>query len=162
AARAFFGCGGHAFLAQAQLLPALRARGNPQLRPPIDGRDFDFGSECGLHRCDRNLNVNVIGNAPEYRMLTDADDDVEVSRGATVRPGIAFAWNADTLSVARAGFHTYLQRFGALNDSVAMTGRADALRLPRSTAARAGDVEFHTPAGLGHLAFASAFRTCTH
>src|SRR5437016_5457507 len=81
----------YAFFPETQLLSALRSRRNLQLRPAIDGGDFDLRSQCRLHGGDRNGHINIVALAVEKRMLTGATDDVEIARTTAMHSGIAFA-----------------------------------------------------------------------
>ena len=49
-----------AALAHAQLLPALRAGRNLQLRAAVDGGHFDLGAERGFGHGDRDGDLNVV------------------------------------------------------------------------------------------------------
>src|SRR5262245_55801859 len=92
-------------------------------------------------------------------MLAGADNDVEISWWAAIGAGISFSRDAYALAVARARLYADLQRLRAFHHAPAVAGRTRVLRLACSTAARACHVELHAPAGLGHRAFAAAFRT---
>src|SRR5215469_2357173 len=146
----------NALLAKAQLLTALRAWRNPQLRPAVDGWDLDLGAQRGFPRGHRDSHVDIVAVAMKHRMVSGANDDIEIARRTAVRPGIALAREANALAVAGSRFHPDLERLCALYQALAMTGRANALRFTSAAAARARGVEFHPAAGLRDHAFASA------
>ena len=158
AADAFFGRRRHALLTHAQPLPALRARRNAQLRSAIDGRDFDLRAQRRLRDRDRHGDEDVVAFAAKHRVLAHANDDVKVAGGSTVRAGIAFARQADTLPVASSRLDAHFNRFISGNCAIARARPANSLLLPTATALRAGDVELHVAAHLRDLAFAPAVR----
>src|SRR5262249_15468841 len=159
AARSVFRRRRHTLLAKAQLLAALCARRNPQLRPSVDSWDIDLGAQRGFPRGHWDGHVDIVALAMKHRMLTGANDDIEIAWRAAVRPGIALAGETYALAVARPGLHRDLERLRALTQAFAMTRGAHALRLPRAAAARARGVEFHPAAGLRDLTFTAALGT---
>src|SRR5579859_3800475 len=134
---------GHTFLAQAQLLSALRPRRDLQLRAPVDGRYLDLRTQRGLPRRDRHSHVNVVGFAPEHRVLAYANDDVEITRAASVGAGIALARDAYALAIARSCLDAHLQRLCPLHRAFTVAHRAGWLDLARPAAAWTGHIELH-------------------
>src|SRR5262249_22605430 len=155
-----FRCRGHPFFAQPQFLPALRAGRNAKLRTAIDGGHFDARAQSRLPCSHRDGHVDVVAIAAKHRMLSDTNDDEEIAGRPTVGAGVALAGDANTLAVARTGFHAHLERLGPLHQAFAMTHRADALRFSRAAAPRTGGVELHAAAGLRGVATAPAIRAC--
>ena len=106
----------------------------------------------------RNGQVNIVAFAMKDRMVSGADDHVEVAGRSSMGAGIAFAGNANALAIARTSLDTDFQRFGLLHGSFAMAGAAGCYVLASAVAARAGRIELHASAGLRDLAGAAAFR----
>src|SRR6185437_15014761 len=158
-----FACGaGHALLTHAQLLSGLCPRRNLELCPAclmtfaVDRGYLDACAERGLHRRNGDGDVDVVGNATEELVVAHADDQVKVARRCAFGARIAFAGEADALSVASAGLDAKLQRLDARDHAGAVAGRTTVLHLAAAAAARALDVELHTAAGLLHLTCAVA------
>src|SRR5450755_3402671 len=91
-------------------------------------------------------------------MLPDTDGHIEIAGLAAVNSGIALAANAYALPIARARLYADLQRLRALHHAFTMTDRAWRLHFACAAAARAGDVEFHSAAGLRDVPAAVALR----
>src|SRR6266404_4997201 len=153
---------GHAFLAQTQLLSALRARRDAQLRAAVNGRYFNSGAERGFRRGHGDGHVDVVTLAAKHRMLADLHDDVEIARRPAIQSRIAFACDAYALAVARARLNADLERFGAHDHALTVACRTDALRLAGAVAAWALHVELHASAGLRDLSTAVALGTRSH
>ena len=119
-----------ATLPHAQLLSALRAGRNLQLRAAIDGghstlapselghRDRDGDHECHLRRA-------------KNRIRTGADNKKEVACGAAVYAGVALALQADALAVARAGLDAEFDSFGTVDSAFAVASGAVVARYVR-------------------------------
>jgi hypothetical protein len=67
--------------------------------------------------------TDVIAFAMKDRMLSGADDYIEVARRPPVHSGIALAREADALAVARARLDANFQRFGALHGAFPVAHR---------------------------------------
>src|SRR5580765_8257803 len=150
----------YAFLAQPQLLPALRSWRDLQLRPPVDRGHFNLGSQCGFPGRHRNCDVNVITFAAKNRMVAHADDDIKIACRSAVRSGVALAGQANALPVACARFYADFQRFSALHCAFTVAHRAGRLHLTAAAGPGTHDVELHPAAGLRDLAAAVALRAC--
>src|SRR5262249_58297152 len=124
-----------------------------------DGWHLDLGAQRGFPRGHRDSHVDIVAVAMKHRMVSGANDDIEIARRTTIRPGIALAGEANTLAVAGSRLYPDLERLRALHQALAVTGRANALRFTSAAAARARRVEFHPAAGLRDLTFAAALGT---
>ncbi len=85
------------------------------MRPTIDGRNFDLGSQRRLGHGHRHGQVDVVASRAKNGMLLRPDNDVQIARSSAMHSGIAFAGNADALAIARASLDPNFQRFGALD-----------------------------------------------
>src|ERR1041384_2894778 len=141
--------GRNAFFAQPQLLPALRAWRNLQLRTPIDGRNFNLCAQGGLPCSHRYSHVDVVAFAAKHRVLTHANNNVEITCRSAARACVTFAGNADALSIARACLDPDFKRFRALHHAFPVADWAGGLDFACAAATRAGDVELHAAGGLG-------------
>ena len=92
-------------------------------------------------------------------MLTDADDDKEITSRATMQTGVSFTGKTYALAVTRAGFYPDFQRRCGLDCAIAMADRTGILDLAGTAATRARSIEFHTTARLRNLPAAMALRT---
>src|SRR5262252_7288823 len=101
-ARAFARGRRHAFLAQAQLLPALGSRGNLELGAAVNGRHLNLCAQSGLRGRHRHGDVDIVALAAKDWMLAYANDDEEITRAATVDAGVALARDAYALDITRA------------------------------------------------------------
>src|SRR5688572_4399113 len=66
---------------------------------PVEGRHFYRGAERGVGIGDRHPRREVATLAPDLRVLTDSDDDEEVTCRPTVEAGAALALESDALAV---------------------------------------------------------------
>src|SRR5271157_1238533 len=148
----------HAALPHAQLLPALRAGRNLQLRAPVNGGHVHLGSQRSLGDCHRNGQMDVVAHASENGVRAGADDEVEIAGSAAVRPGVTLALQTDALPVARPRLDAKLNGLRAADHALAMAGRAVIGDAACTVAFGAGNVELHAPAHLRHLPCAVALR----
>ena len=88
-----------------------------------------------------------------------ANDHIEVAARGTVGSGVALPGNADTLPVASTRLDSNFEWFGAFDCALTVAGRTGGTVFARATAAWAGEIELHSPADLGDLTGAVAFRT---
>src|SRR5438552_14724505 len=95
----------------------------------------------------------------EHGMVTGTDNDVEVSGWAPVQPGIAFAGDANALSIAGACLDSHFKGLGALDCPFAMADRAGGNVLSGPVTARASHVELHPSTRLLDRPLAFALRT---
>ena len=98
----FFGGRWNALLAQSKLLSGLGSGRNFQHGTAIDGRNLNFGAERSFGDGNGDSKMNVVAFAPENRVVSSADNHVEIPGRAAMRSGVAFAGNANALAVARA------------------------------------------------------------
>src|SRR6185437_6860355 len=94
----------------------------------VDGGHLDACAEGGLHRSDRNGDVDIVCDAAEEFVVADAG----------------------------AGLDEELEWFAARDHAGAVAGGAAVLHFAGAAAARALDVELHAAARLLHLAHAVA------
>src|SRR5947208_13434404 len=125
----------------------------------MNRRHFDFCSQRGFGCGDRDYDVDVIALAMEHGMVTGTDNDVEVSGWAPVQPGIAFAGDANALSIAGACLDSHFKGLGALDCPFAMADRAGGNVLSGPVTARASHVELHPSTRLLDRPLAFALRT---
>src|SRR5205807_6479575 len=95
----------------------------------------------------------------EDRVVTGADDHVDVACGPAMCTGITLARKANPLPMAGACLNPNLQGLSALHRAFAPASGAGSPVFPGSMAAGAGHIELHAPAGLSDLAGALALRT---
>src|SRR5581483_5815839 len=158
AALAFARCAGDALLAHAQLLSSLRSGRDLELCASglmafaVNRRDLDACAKRGLHRGDRDRDVNVVRNAAKQLVMPDANDEVKVAGGRPFGARIAHAGEADPLPVARAGLDAKFKRLVTRSDARAVARGTSVLHLAAAAAPWALDVELHASAGLLHLA----------
>src|SRR5579863_9391896 len=156
-ARAFF-CGRrHAFFPQPQLLAGLRPLRDFQQRPAVDGGHLNLRAQGRFGGTDWHRQIDVVAIAPKNGMLLGADDGIQVARRSAARPGVAFARQANALSVAGTGFDPNLERLGLSDRALAVAGRAGREILARPMASRTLHVKLHASAGLRDLTAAAAF-----
>src|SRR5580693_9289393 len=96
--------------------------------------------------------MNIVALPMKDRVISGANDHVEVAGRASMGSGVAFAGNANALAIARTSFDTDFKRFGLFYSSFAMAGAAGCYVFSSTVAARAGRIELHASAGLGDLA----------
>src|SRR5262249_31688083 len=157
---AVVGGGGYTLFPQAELLSAAGAGRDAELRAAVNGRYLDARPQRRFAGVDRNGEIDIVRLAAEDRMVAGAGDDVEVAGGAAQDAGVAPAGRADALAVAGPGLQPHLERFRAMQHAFAVAEAARRPGLARAAAARALQIELHSPAGLRHLARAVAFRAC--
>src|SRR6185437_4388712 len=141
-------CVFHTTLAHAQLLAALRAWRNLELRAAVDGRNFNLCAERGLRHRNRDRQMNVVAHALKYRIRASAHNQEQVAWRAAVCASIALALQPDALPVARARLDAEIDRLGAGEGALAVTGGARVGNAAGAIAARAGNVELHAAAHL--------------
>src|SRR5579863_175264 len=103
--------------------------------------------------------MNIIALPMKDRVISGANDHIEVAGRSSMGSGVAFAGNANALAVARASLDTDFKRFGLFYSSFAMTGAAGCYVFSSAVAARAGRIELHAPPGLRDLATPAALGT---
>src|SRR5579863_1183054 len=103
--------------------------------------------------------MNIIALPMKDRVISGANDHIEVAGRSSMGSGVAFAGNANALAVARTSFNTDFKRFGLFYSSFAMTGAAGCYVFSSAVAARAGRIELHAPPGLRDLATPAALGT---
>ena len=129
AALAFAGGKGHAAFSHAETLTGLGAGRNLELGTAIDGGHFYFGAQSRFHRGDGDGDQDVVAGARRRRMDRYGRSG-RVARGAAMHAGVAFAGEADALSIAGAGLDPEVDGLGLGDDAFAMTGGADVVELP--------------------------------
>src|SRR5262249_11925043 len=130
----------NALFAQTEFLSALGAGRDFEMRAAVDGRHFDLGAERGLHRGDRHRDIDVVAFPAKHRMLTDADDDVEVAMRTAARSCVALAGQTDALSVARARLDADFHGLAAVHHAFAVADRARHTLFARAAAIGTGRV----------------------
>ena len=105
----------------------------------------------------RDLNLDIIPGAREYRMATDFNGEVKIAGRAAVDAGVALACEPNPLSVTGSRFDTSFNRLCTGHRSFATAGCTIMRVLARSATLRALDLEFHAATHLGDLACALAF-----
>src|SRR5580692_1121489 len=100
--------------------------------------------------------MNIVALPMKDRVISGANDRIEVAGRSSMGSGVAFAGNPNALAIARTSFNTDFKRFGLLDRSFAMAGAARCYVFPSAMAARAGRIELHASPGLGDLARAAA------
>src|SRR5205085_8885539 len=111
-----------AALAQAELLPGLRARRHLEQRLAVHGRHFDLRAERRFRHGNRHHTVDVVAAPLEVWVVADVRRDEEVAGRAAVLTGVAAACDAH----ARAGFDA---RGDARRHGLAPRGDARAVTL---------------------------------
>src|SRR5580693_1661653 len=149
----------NALLAQPKLLAGLGSGWNLEHRAAINGRNLDLGAERRFANAHRNGQVNIVALPMKDRMISGANDHIEVAGRSSMGSGVAFAGNANALAIARTSFDTDFKRFGLLYGSFAKAGATGCYVFPSAMAARAGRIELHASAGLRDLTSAAAFGT---
>src|SRR5215469_2127029 len=89
-------------------------------------------------------------------MISGADDGIEIAGGAAMGTRVAFAGDANALSVASAGLDADFERLGMRDRAVTVAGWAGREIFAGAVAAWALDVELHASTGLRDLAGAVA------
>src|SRR5205085_1066947 len=130
---------GHAVAFQAEDRAGLCARRDFQILLSFERRHTHLRAERGLREGDGDRGVEVVSLPLEDFVLFDVDDDVEVARGASLRPRLALARETQ----ARASLHArrylhlhLLLAFDAARAAARLAGRADDLPRAAATAAR--------------------------
>src|SRR5207244_11694654 len=75
----------------------------------VERLDVDLRAERRLDDCQVDLRVDVVALAHEARVGVDVDENVDVARAAAERARVAFARDADALTVVNAGRNVDLQ-----------------------------------------------------
>src|SRR5262249_13702615 len=94
----------------------------------------------------------------KHGMVFRSDDDVQITRRATVRAGVALASDANALAIPRTGLDADFERLSAADHAFSVANRAGRDVLARASAARTGHVELHAIGALLDGAFALALR----
>src|SRR5580692_8913940 len=102
--------------------------------------------------------MNIVALPMKDRVISGANDHIEVAGRSSMGSGVAFAGNANALAIARTSFNTDFKRFGLFNRSFAMAGATGCYVFPSAMAALAGRIELHASPGLRDLTSAAAFR----
>src|SRR5713226_9266595 len=102
--------------------------------------------------------MQIVALALEKRMGRNIQENVEIARGGAECSGIAVAGHTHARAGVHAGRNAHVERLGALDAPLATTRAARGPQAAGSRAARAGNIEAHTPTGLLHGAFAAARR----
>src|SRR6185437_15143483 len=144
----------------AQLLTALRAGWNFELRAAIDGGHLHFGAQRCFGYRNRHGDLNVIADSRENRMRAGANDQEQVTGRPAIEADISLPRQPNALAIASAGLDAEFDGFGSRDHAFSVAGRARIRKVARAIAARAGDVELHAAAHLRNLAGAVALRAC--
>src|ERR1700756_1183313 len=103
----------------AELLPALRALGNLQLRVSFESRNHDLRAQRCLRKRNRNLAAQVVPLAFEELVRFHSQHDVQIARRAAGASRVTLALVANPRSIFHARRNAYLDRVLALHASIA-------------------------------------------
>src|SRR5690606_25463832 len=146
-----------ALAAQTEGLAGLRTLRQREGSLAVERGHFDLATERRLGKGNRNLAMQVVAFALEYRMLLDADFHVEVARRTAIHAGFAIAGRADAHAVVNAGRDLHFERFVALDLACAAASRARRwIHLAGALAFRAGLQHAEETLLHAHLAMAAA------
>src|SRR5260370_42366140 len=81
----------NSFAAQFEDLPALRTRGNFQMRFAFQCRHVELAAQSRERKRDRHLAIKIIAVALKDFVLLDMNDDIKVSRWAATDSSLAIA-----------------------------------------------------------------------
>ncbi len=124
----------------------------------VDRGHIDAPTQRRFHCGHGDGYVNIVAHPLEELVLTDLDDEVEISRSRALGAGIASTCQPDALPIARSWLDPKLQRLAACDHTRTFACRAGILHLAGAATARALDIELHPAAHLRHLAAAVALR----
>src|SRR4051812_10837602 len=148
-----------AALAQAEALPRLRARRNPQLDRSLERGDLDARAEHGIVNADRQLDAEVVPLPAEDGVWLHVDGDVEIAVARAAASGVAAIGDAQARALVHAGRNCDRHAFAAHVQAVPRADRA--ARRPLTTGAGARGAAFrehHVSARPPHLAGSVARR----
>ena len=149
----------NAFFPQPEFLPALRTLRHFQNGPAVDGGHFDLGPQHGFPNGHRHLHFNIVALAHKQGVLFHSNRDVEVTRRAAHRSGIAFARDPQTAAVSGARGDAHLHLLRPHHAPFALATRTGIRQAAFSLATGTRHVEAHGTRHLRHFARAGAVRT---
>ena len=131
--------GFHALAAQPEQFAGLGFRRHLHLDGAIERRHFDLCAECGLGEAHRQFAIQIIAIALEDRVFAHPHFHVQIAGRRALRPGFAFACEANAISVVHTGGNLHLQRLFVLHHAAPVAIVARVLHLLAAAAAmRAG------------------------